>query len=170
MQQDIDTRLVQISPNVFEFRMAQADQTITILTGASTGETIAPRNSDEVASQHVRIEVSNGNGVAGMARQVSAFLQQNGFAKARLTDRQPFQQAQTEIHYRPGNYVLAGKISQMMPKQARLLESSSLRSDIHVRVLLGKDVAREAGYFDGRGKIRIAQSSGKAAAADHAPE
>jgi Tfp pilus assembly protein PilF len=157
MQQDVDTRLVQIAPHVFEFRMAEVDRVVAILTDKNTGETITPHNSRKVGSQNIRIEVSNGNGVAGMARQVSAFLQQNGFAKARLTDRQPFQQIQTEIRYRPGYYVLAGQISQMMPKKARLLESSDLRSDIQVRVLLGKDVARETGYFDGPRKIRIAQ-------------
>jgi len=170
MQQDTDTRLVQIAPHVFEFRMTGADRPVAILTDKNTPETIA-RSSDEVGSQDdVRIEVSNGNGMAGMARQVSAFLRQNGFAKARLTDRPPFRQVQTEIHYRPGNYVLAGQISQMMPKQARLLESYNLRSDIQVRVLLGKDVARETGYFDDRGKIWIAQTSGKAVAGEQAGE
>ncbi len=170
MQQDTDMRLVQIAPHVFEFRMAEADRVVAILTDKNTPETIA-RSSDEVGSQDdVRIEVSNGNGMAGMARQVSAFLRQNGFAKARLTDRPPFRQVQTEIHYRPGNYVLAGQISQMMPKKARLLESYNLRSDIQVRVLLGKDVARETGYFDDRGKIWIAQTSGKAVAGEQAGE
>ncbi len=170
MQQDTDTRLVQIAPHIFEFRMAEADRTVAILTDKNIPEIIARRNSSKVGSQDVRIEVSNGNGMAGMARQVSAFLQQSGFAKARLTDRPPFQQVQTEIHYRPGNYVLAGRISQMMPKQAKLLESSSLRSDIQVRVLLGKDVAGETGYFDDRGKIRIAQASGKAPVSEQAGE
>lgn len=168
MQQDTDTRLVQIAPHVFEFRMAEADRAVAILMDKNTHETIARRNSRKVGSRDVRIEVSNGNGKAGMARQVSAFLQQNGFTKARLTDHQPFGQVQTEIHYRPGNYVLAGQISQMMPKKARLLESYNLRSDIHVRVLLGKDVARETGYFDGHNKIRIAQISGKATAGEQA--
>jgi hypothetical protein len=170
MQQDTDTRLVQIAPHVFEFRMAEADRAVAVLTDKNTHETIARRSSGKVGSQDARIEVSNGNGMAGMARQVSAFLQQNGFARARLTDRPPFRQVQTEIHYRPGNYVLAGRISQMMPKQARLLESYNLRSDIQIRVLLGKDVAHETGYFDDRGKIRIAQTPGKAVVGEQAGE
>lgn len=168
--QHTDTRLVQIAPHVFEFRMAEADRAVAVLTDKNTPTTIARRNAGKVGSQDVRIEVSNGNGMAGMARRVSAFLQQNGFVKARLTDRPPFQQVRTEIHYRPANYVLAGRISQMMPKQARLLESNNLRSDIHVRVLLGKDVAGETGYFESQSKIRIAQISGKAAVGEQAGE
>ncbi len=155
-----DTRLVQVSPNVFEFRMTEADSMMAILTGKPASKTITPQNSADLASKNVRIEVSNGNGVTGLARQVSSFLQENGFAKARLTDRLPFQQLQTEIHYRPGNYALADQISKMLPKPAKMVEESyDLRRDIQVRVLLGKDVAREVAYFDNRGKIQIAQSS-----------
>lgn len=168
-KQFTDTRLVQIAPHVFEFRMAGADQAAAILTDKNTAETITGLSSRKVGSRDVRIEVSNGNGMPGMARRVSAFLQQNGFAKARLTDHPPFQQVQTEIHYRSGSYVLAGLISQMMPKQARLLESSDLRSDVQLRVLLGKDVVGQTGYFDD-GKIRIAQASGKAADREQAGE
>ena len=158
-----DTRLVQVSPNVFEFRMTEADSIMAILTGKPASKTITPQNSADLGSKNVRIEVSNGNGVTGLARQVSGFLQENGFAKARLTDRLPFQQVQTEIHYRPGNYVLADKINKMLPKPAKMVEESyDLRRDIHVRVLLGKDVAREVAYFDNRGKIQIAQNSSKA--------
>ncbi len=157
-----ETRLVQVSPNVFEFRMTEADSMMAILTGKPAGKTITPQNSADLGSKNIRIEVSNGNGVTGLARQVSSFLQENGFAKARLTDRLPFQQLQTEIHYRPGNYALADQINKMLPKPAKMLEESyDLRRDIQVRVLLGKDVAREIAYFDNRGKIQIAQSTSK---------
>lgn len=163
-------RLVQVTPNVFELRMTEADSMMAIRTGKSTGKTVAPQDSGNLDSKDVRIEVSNGNGVSGMAGQVSGFLEQSGFAKARLTDRQPYQQVQTEIHYRPGNSVLAGQISQMMPKQAPMVESYNLRKEVQVRVLLGKDVAREAAYFDNRGKIQIARSTGKAPAGEQTGE
>lgn len=161
MQHDVHTQLVQIAPNVFEFRMTKAGTMMAILADKITGKTVVPHDSGRVDGRNLRIEVSNGNGVAGMARQVSRFLQQNGFVKPRLTDRQPFEQVQTEIHYRPGNYSLADQVSQLLPKQVPLLERHSLRSDIQVRVLLGKDVVHEAAYFDDRGKIQIARNSGK---------
>lgn len=163
-------RLVQVTPNVFELRMTEADSMMVIHTGKTTGKTVVPQDSGNLDSKDIRIEVSNGNGVSGMAGQVSGFLQRSGFAKVRLTDRQPYQQAQTEIHYRPGNSVLAGQISQMMPNQAPMVESYNLRREVQVRVLLGKDVSREAAYFDNRGKIQIARSTGKAPAGEQAGE
>lgn len=166
----IGARLVQVTPNVFELRMTEADPKMAIRTGKITGKAVAPQYSANLGSKDARIEVSNGNGVSGMAGQVSGFLQRSGFAKVRLTDRQPYQQAQTEIHYRPGNSVLAGQISQMMPNQAPMVESYNLRREVQARVLLGKDVAREAAYFDNRGKIQIARSTDKASAGEQAGE
>lgn len=167
-QHGINARLVQVTPNIFEFRMTEADSMMAVLAGQIAGKLVAPQNSLNPDSKSARIEVSNGNGVTGMARQVAGFLEQSGFAKARLTDRQPLQQAQTEIHYRPGSYVLAGQIGQMMPKRTAMMESYNLRKDIEVRVLLGKDLASEVAYFDNRGKIQIARSTGKATAKEWA--
>lgn len=169
MQQAADTRLVQVAPDVFEFRMTEAASMMAILTGKTSGKAAAPQDSGNLYSKNVRIEISNGNGVRGMARLVSGFLQQGGFAKAGLTNQQPFQQKQTEIHYRSGNDVLAGQINQLMPKQVAMVESSSLRQDIQVRVLLGKDVVREVAYFNNRGKMqKIAQNTGMATAGEQA--
>lgn len=164
------TRLVQVTPNVFELRITDAGSMTALRRGKSTGKTVASQDSGDLDSKDVRIEVSNGNGVSGMAGQVSGFLQRSGFAKARLTDRQPYQQVQTEIHYRPGNSVLAGQISQMMPRQTAVVESYNLRREVHVRVLLGKDFAREAAYFDNRGKIQIARSTGNKTGAEESGE
>jgi tetratricopeptide (TPR) repeat protein len=169
MQQAADTRLVQVAPDVFEFRMTEAASMMAILTGKTSGNAAASQDSGNLYSKNVRMEISNGNGVRGMARLVSGFLQQGGFAKAGLTNQQPFQQKQTEIHYRSGNDVLAGQINRLMPKQVAMVESSSLRQDIQVRVLLGKDVVREVAYFNNRGKMqKIAQNTGMATAGEQA--
>lgn len=155
--------LVQIAPNVFEFRMSKNDPPMAIPAGGSISGISASQEARIPDSEDIRIEVSNGSGAAGMARQVSDFLQEHGLPKARLTDSQPFRQIQTEIHYRPGNYVLARQISQMMPKQIPMMESYNLRRDIQVRILLGKDAAGEVAYLNIRRKIQVAQSLGKAA-------
>jgi len=140
VQRNTDTRLVQIAADVYEFR--------------STEDGLGDRDSHRVNhdknraasgisisdSKGIRIEVSNGSGIAGMARQVSDFLRENGLPQARLTDRQPFRQLQTEIHYRPGSYKLAEQIGRMMPKQISMKEGYNLRKDIQVRILLGKDI------------------------------
>lgn len=145
-----DAHLVQITPDVFELRMNEGVM-MTNRTGENPNGDGASYLSASAGSKDgrlvVSIEVSNGNGVTGMARKVSEFLQQNGFARARLTDRRPFQQAQTEIQYRPGSYILADQIRRMMPNEVPMVESYALRRDIEVRVVLGKDVARQIAYF-----------------------
>lgn len=152
-------RLVQVTPGVFEFRMTEAGAMASTSPGKIFGRTAAPQDSGRFSGQDIRIEVSNGNGVPGMARQVSDFLQQNGFATARLTDRQPYQQALTEIHYRPGHSGVAEEISRLMPVGVPMVESYNLRRDIHVRVMLGKDAAHQAAYLENPGRVQIAQGS-----------
>jgi hypothetical protein len=157
-------RLVQVTPGVFEFRMSETEVVATIPPGEIIGRTAASQDSGRLSFQDVRIEVSNGNGVPGMARQVSDFLQQNGFARARLTDRQPYQQALTEIHYRPGHSGVAEEIGRLMlvavpPVEVPMVESYNLRRDIHVRVMLGKDAVRPAAYLQNSDRVQIAQGT-----------
>lgn len=155
-------QLVQVTPGVFEFRMTETEVVAAIPPGKVIGRTAVPQNSGKFSGQGIRIEVSNGNGVPRMAQQVSDFLQQNGFARARLTDRQPYQQVLTEIHYRPGHSGVAEEISRLMPAGVPMVESYDLRRDIHVRVMLGRDAARQVGqvaYLENPGRVQIAQGS-----------
>lgn len=152
-----DAKVVEVSPNVFELRMPE---TVTVLSVLTAHAAAAPgaANPD---SKHVRLEVSNGNGVTGMARHVSGFMQKSGFARARLTNQKPFRQAQTEIHYRPGSEAEADNIGRMMPRQVTLVESDKLRKDIQVRIVLGRDIAQEVAYFGVKGKTQVARNAGK---------
>ncbi len=159
MQGNIDTRLVQVAPGVFELRPDESDD-----DGLDHNSHRADRNENPAApstgasdSKSLRIEVSNGSGIAGMAREVSNFLGENGLPQARLTDRQPFGQVQTEIHYRPGSYKLAEQISRMMPKQIPVKEGYNLRTDIQVRILLGRDIANAIAHLNTTGSTNVSQ-------------
>lgn len=165
-----DFRLVQVAPYVFELRAAEADAMTTVLKDKIVGKTGSFHSSSSLDPKEVRIEVSNGNGISRLARQVSSFLGHNGFEKAHLTNWPPFLQAQTEIHYQPGYHVLADKISEIMPKQARTVESHELRRGIHVRVLLGKDIAGEVAYFNNLRPVRTARLITSAAVGENAGE
>lgn len=112
-----------------------------------------------LGNRDIQIEVSNGNGISGMARQVSGFFQQYGFAKARLTNHPSFNQNQTEIYYRPNSYQEAHQINQMLPKQARLIESMELRHDVQVKILLGRDFSHEDNHFTGNNPVRVGHST-----------
>jgi hypothetical protein len=85
-----------------------------------------------------RIEISNGNGVTGMARSVGDQLKRAGFNVVRLTNQLPFRQPITEIQYRDGRISDAGLLSAAM-EQTPIVPSKALRSDIHVRVVLGRN-------------------------------
>jgi len=140
-------------PDVYEYEARSKDSTI-VAEQASGSTTIGLSGNKDT-----RIEISNGNGVTGMAGRVSAFFQQHGLAKARLTNHQVFNQNQTEIYYRSGNYQQAYQINQILPKQVKLVESKELRSDIQIKVLLGQDYSREIAYFRKKDSIQISQSS-----------
>lgn len=140
-------------PDVYEYK-ARSKEPAMVAEQASGPTTIGLSGNKDT-----RIEISNGNGVTGMAGRVSAFFQQHGLAKARLTNHQAFNQNQTEIYYRSGNYQQAYQINQILPKQAKLVESKELRGDIQVKVLLGQDYSREIAYFRKKDSIQISQSS-----------
>lgn len=155
------TRLVQVAPNVFEFRPDE-DGLDHNSHRANRDENPAGSDVDVSGSKGLRIEVSNGSGITGMAREVSNFLRENGLPQARLTDRQPFGQMQTEIHYRSGSDKLAEQISRMMPKQVSpkqipVKEGYNLRKDIQVRILLGRDIANVIADLNATGSTSVSQ-------------
>lgn len=118
-------------------------------------------DSKVLGSADIRLEVSNGNGITGMARQVSVFFKQQGLAAVRLTNHQTYNQYQTEIYYRSGNYQQAYQINQVLPKQVKLIESDRLRNDIQIKILLGRDYSPEAAYFNKKDPIHISQNAKK---------
>ena len=89
--------------------------------------------------QASRLEVSNGNGVAGMARLVGRWLATQGLDNVRLTNQRPFAQQTTLIQYRSGHEEEARRVARSLPAGAKALlgPTQGLRSD--VRVVLGRD-------------------------------
>lgn len=185
-QSSSQQQLVQVAPNVYEFRVEQeklqttpiaapvskaapkpVSAPITALSPTSPifltplphdqAEKSVPENSVSV-EQNKRIEISNGNGVTGMARNIATFLKQFGFDNARITNHQTFQHAQTEIHYRTNAHTFAAQISQLIPGQVKMIESNELREDTHLKILLGKDIANEVAYFTRQESIRLTQN------------
>jgi len=103
-----------------------------------------------------RIEVSNGNGVTGMARKVAGFLGGEGYSRARLTNQKPFQVASSQVLYRSGYREQAQALVLTMPGQPGITQADDLRGDISLRVVLGKDLAGNVASFErSQGKIRL---------------
>lgn len=117
------------------------------------------KNSRLPDNKNIRLEVSNGNGISGMAKQISVFLQQRGVASVRLTNHLTYNQNKTEIYYRSENYHQAYQINQMLPVPVKLVESDQLRHDIQIKILLGQDFSREAAYLNTKEPVQVSQQS-----------
>ena len=126
--------LVQIAPNVLELRRA-----------ASQSVMAAP---PPIAAQSFRLEVSNGNGVTGMAKRIGQQLAATGLPMPRLTNQKPFRQPTTEIQYRDGYAEVAASLRSRMPSQPPMIKTVALRASTDVRVVLGKDLPRDVAMRD----------------------
>ena len=126
--------LVQIAPNVLELRLAASRSTMAA----------AP----PIAWQGFRLELSNGNGVTGMAKRLGQQLAAIGLPKPRLTNQKPFRQPTTEIQYRDGYADVAASLRSRMPSQPPMIKTAALRASTDVRVVLGKDLPRDVALRD----------------------
>lgn len=175
--------LVQIASNVYEFRNDHerpqatshaidiAEPTAHPVTASPTlqpihltpivadraEKAVSKKENTFAAAPTQRIEVSNGNGVTGMARNIASYLKQFGFDNTRLTNHQTFQQAHTEIHYHLNAHALAEQISQLMPAQVKIMETTELREDIQLKIVVGRDIASEMAYFTVKEAVQLAK-------------
>lgn len=86
------------------------------------------------------VEVSNGNGIRGLAARVARYFYGQGVSQARLTNQKPFAERHTRIEYRPGSAAEAARINRLLPRTVPVMASKQLRSDIRVRLVLGHDL------------------------------
>jgi lipoprotein NlpI len=104
----------------------------------------SPATFAPVAEPGIRLEVSNGNGVAGMAARVGRWLATQGVRTDRLSNQPRFVQQQTVVQYRDGHEQAALRIARSLPANAKAesVPRTGLRSD--VRVVLGRDWVQTA--------------------------
>ena len=94
------------------------------------------------------IEISNGNGVNGMAHLVGNFLTTRSFTVTRLTNADRFTYDTSTIFYCPGYSQDAHAVADQLPGDHALDEVKKLgRSNIKIRVLLGNDVINKRRFF-----------------------
>lgn len=162
---------VQVEPNVYELR-ERAEVQVVSAARPHQQASVQPKERDRVAAQAAqpvsrvveaapaarpyRIEVSNGNGVTGMARKVAGFLDGEGYSRARLTNQKPFHVTSSQVLYRSGYREQAQSLVSTLPGKPGIAQADNLRGDITIRVVLGKDVAGNVAYFErSQGKIRL---------------
>lgn len=119
---------------------------IPLLAAAETKRIRIPRPGSEVPIATIdpewTIEVSNGNGVTGMAGRSASFFRRHGFAVGRITNADRFTVADTVIFYREGYLDAAKVVASVIPGEQQFEQVSDLgRKGIRIRVLLGRDMA-----------------------------
>ena len=134
-------RLIPVAANMYLLSAAAQAPATTAAPAkvAPPAPEAAARVDAGIAGKRVRLEVSNGNGITGMARNTSLQLQDAGYAKARLTNELPYQLAATEIQYRPGFEPQAQELQSVLRPGVRVVASTRLRFDVQVRLALGRD-------------------------------
>jgi tetratricopeptide (TPR) repeat protein len=91
------------------------------------------------------LELSNGNGVTGMAARLGAWLRQQGLRTDRLTNQRPYDQPRTVVQYRSGFAEAAQRVAGLLPEPAHAEAAPTPDLQADVRVVLGHDWARAAG-------------------------
>jgi tetratricopeptide (TPR) repeat protein len=137
--------LVQLSPNIFELKqrvaVAAAPEVPAARMNKPAPESVAQAALAAVPKanrvQMARLEVSNGNGVTGMAKRFRSLLGQMGIPVDRLSNDKPYRQVVTTIQYSPGFESQAASLRKALQGKAQLASRQLQNSD--VRLVLGKD-------------------------------
>jgi tetratricopeptide (TPR) repeat protein len=128
--------VAEIPSSAYEFKPKISVQPLELDRLPST----SMQTSVVAAGGDFRLEVSNGNGVTGLAKRVSHVLGLQGIPVRRLTNQQPYRQTMTEIQYRNGFEQEAEKLKQGLHGYAIVARVETLRPRVDVRIVLGKDI------------------------------
>ena len=87
-----------------------------------------------------RLEISNGNGVTGMARALSRRIDEPGLQVTRLSNQPGFAVRRTRVEYEAAYFDAARRLAQRLGSaQLRQVDTSA---PANLRLVLGRDLAR----------------------------
>lgn len=89
----------------------------------------------------LRIEVSNGNGVEGMARAIGKEIRHAGVNVARITNAKPFDKPRTFIVCKYQLRTEAARLAAVLPGKPKIMFGSTVYRRVDMRVVLGADSA-----------------------------
>jgi hypothetical protein len=138
----------QVLPEAFR-------RTIAPMTLIPTGETrVAQSVRRHVADtanargRLVRIEVSNGNGVRSMARNVGNFLKEKDIVLMYLSNATHFNHGASKIFYTDGYLPQARRLAGRLPGEQQLESVTSIRGgQAEISILIGKDLISHSNRF-----------------------
>lgn len=96
--------------------------------------------STDYLATTVRLEVSNGNGVNGMAARVREYLRAKGGNVVRISDADSYNYQKTRLFYRQGVRIAAQGLAATLPlSEIELVESRRLRPETDALLIIGAD-------------------------------
>jgi Tfp pilus assembly protein PilF len=102
--------------------------------------------------KRVGIEISNGNGVNRMAKNVGEYLKTQGHDVKRLTNAKNFNYGKSKVYYQEGHSQEARQVADQLPKVDEFIGVKKLdRPDIQVKILIGKDMVPQLKRFEPKG-------------------
>lgn len=132
--QEGSMRLVQHAPNMYELTFAAPEP---LMAKAEAEAPVLPVTA--AANSPSRLEIANGNGIAGMAKRFRQALAARGIAADRLTNAKPYGRAGTSIEFRPGFEQQARSLQAAIGGKAALQPAEKLKPHTDLRLVLGKD-------------------------------
>lgn len=110
--------------------------------GAALVEVLRVAGGEQaVAEAHgVKLEISNGNGVAGAAARLARTLDAEGIKATRLTNLKPFVVSISRIEYQRDQQLLAQALSQRLGLPLQAQDGKQAYADM--RIVLGRDTAQ----------------------------
>lgn len=128
-------QLVRLASNMYELKIAPQEQVVATSPPPAPTAGAAP----VVAKLESRLEIANGNGVAGMAKRFRQALATRGIAVSRLTNARPFGRVATSIEFRPGFEQQARGLQATLGGKALLQQADKLEARTDLRLVLGSD-------------------------------
>ena len=105
-------------------------------------------DADDRPASGIKIEVSNGNGVRRMARNVGNFLREKDVILMYLSNARHFRHEETKIYYAPGHLMEAYRLAQKLPGRQSLEEVPEVRGgNAEISILIGKDLVPHLNLF-----------------------
>lgn len=136
--------LVAVAPGVYALQPAAGSgaeaQSVATTTLVAAQTTVATGQR----LRGIRLEVSNGVGVARLARRTADRLAPMGLVAARLTNARPYRQSTTEIQFEAGQEELAQSLRSHLPVAAKVVVTNRLKPGIQIRLVLGHDLTGKA--------------------------
>lgn len=137
------TEIRQVVPGVYEVHLGRhqrerAHEIKSSVAEARRPADLKPEKRPSIAGPDVRIEISNGNGVRGMARSVAKLIGAGQFEVHKLSNQPAFNIALTFVEYTKGHEKAASLLAaQIGPSVER--KSSDDLGDVAMRIVIGHD-------------------------------